>query len=338
MKKTLLIGISFLALAAAKPSVAQEVKQEAGSMMVHSSTHCSKHFSRQERKYGIPKHLLRAISVTESGRWHKEEKKMLPWPWTINVEGKGHFFKTKHDAITAVKRLQEQGKRSIDIGCMQVNLRHHPEAFPSVVQGFDMANNVGYAAKLLKSHYNNYGNWEKAISAYHSKTKSLGRKYFAKVKYNWQKVLADKSLSGPDAAGRVLLANDSGDGNFSSVDNALRSANKKSTSSASVKRRSAKAASGASKKRQGVTMKVITVTKKERPRNAEVLVIRPDGAPEPNVRINGLSNERVDIIQEFSQPASKSGVQQFVQGQQQFKLVDASAKHSSGKQPNFIFY
>ena len=303
-------------------------------MLTHSSQQCMQHFSRQERKYGIPKHLLRAISITESGRWHKEEKMMLPWPWTINVEGKGHFFKTKHDAVTAVNRFREQGKKSIDIGCMQVNMRHHPEAFPSVIKGFDMANNVGYAAKLLKSHYNNYGNWQQAIAAYHSKTKSLGRKYFSKVKYNWQKVLANVADS-TDAAGRIVLASTAEESGFSSVESALRSGGKTSTTSATSKGRSAKK----SKARKGVSMKVITVTKKERPRNAEVLVIRPDGSPKPNVRINNLSHESAAVIETLSQPVSKTEVQQFVQGQQQFRLVDVSAQNrGSNKQPNFIFY
>ena len=239
MRKTIIYSIAVGTLLVSSPLYAQGVKQEASKMLTHSSQQCMQHFSRQERKYGIPKHLLRAISITESGRWHKEEKMMLPWPWTINVEGKGHFFKTKHDAVTAVNRFREQGKKSIDIGCMQVNMRHHPEAFPSVIKGFDMANNVGYAAKLLKSHYNNYGNWQQAIAAYHSKTKSLGRKYFSKVKYNWQKVLANVADS-TDDAGRIVLASTAEESGFSSVESALRSGGKTSTTSVSSKGRSAK--------------------------------------------------------------------------------------------------
>ncbi len=338
MKKTLFYSIAFVTVLAATPLSAQELKQSAGKMMVHSSSYCTKHFSRQERKYGIPKHLLRAISITESGRWHKAEKMMLPWPWTINVEGKGHFFKSKHDAVTAVNRLKEQGKKSIDIGCMQVNLKHHPEAFPSVIQGFDMGNNVAYAAKLLKTHYNTYGSWERAIASYHSKTKSRGSKYFAKVKYNWQKVLANVA-GGTDEVGRVILANTSGNAGFASVESALRSSKGTSTSSGSAASRSAKVASAKPKARKGVSMKVIKVTRKERPRNAEVLVIRPDGSPTPNVRINGLSHEQSVVMETLSQPVSKSGVQHFVQGQQQYRMVDVSAQNRGSKQqPNFIFY
>ena len=58
------------------------------------------------------------------------------WPWTINVEGKGFHFKTKRDAIRFVKDQMTAGKESIDVGCMQINLKYHPDAFTSLDQAF----------------------------------------------------------------------------------------------------------------------------------------------------------------------------------------------------------
>jgi soluble lytic murein transglycosylase-like protein len=66
-------------------------------------------------------------------------------------------------------RLQGQGVRSIDIGCMQVNLLHHPQAFASLEAGFDPATNVAYAVRFLRLP-RAYRDWNQAVAMYHSAT------------------------------------------------------------------------------------------------------------------------------------------------------------------------
>jgi hypothetical protein len=88
-------------------------------------------------------------------------------------------------------------------------------------------------------------------------------------------------------------------------------------------------------------MKVITVSKRERPRNGEVLVIRPQSnTREVNVIVNGNSDEQTAALNgDLPTTKPKAELQQFVQGSQQFRLVDASASGDNYKrQPNFIFY
>ena len=77
--------------------------------------------------------------MVESGRRDEATGERRPWPWTINVEGEGRFFDTKAQAVTWVRQAQTQGTRSIDTGCAQVNLLHHPAAFASLEQAFDPA-------------------------------------------------------------------------------------------------------------------------------------------------------------------------------------------------------
>lgn len=160
------------------------------SRIIATSALCTRHFGRLEREYGIPKHLMMAVGGVESGRWSNDVQMAVPWPWTINAEGKGQYFETMHEAVTAVRRLQAKGVRSIDVGCMQVNLKHHPRAFASVTQAFDPAYNTSYAAKFLRSNYEDTKSWSEAIAAYHSKGTQRGRDYFGRVKYNWKRVLA----------------------------------------------------------------------------------------------------------------------------------------------------
>jgi hypothetical protein len=158
--------------------------------LIEGAKLCTKQMPRYEREYGIPTHLLSAIASTESGRYHKGLKITIPWPWTINVEGKGYYFESKQEAIAAVKRYRMQGARSIDVGCMQVNLHHHPQAFASLEQAFDPAVNVAYAASFLRSLYEDEKSWKTAASHYHSKTPSRGTAYAGNVYNNWYTIVS----------------------------------------------------------------------------------------------------------------------------------------------------
>src|SRR3546814_11739102 len=65
------------------------------------------------------------------------------------AEGKGRFLPSKAAAIEEVRRLQARGIRNIDVGCLQVNLHYHPDAFASLETAFDPEANAAYAAALL---------------------------------------------------------------------------------------------------------------------------------------------------------------------------------------------
>ena len=106
----------------------------------------------------MPARLLGAIAEVESGRLD-ERGNLRPWPWTINAEGRGQFFASKQQAIDAVRTLQLQGVRSIDVGCMQVNLMHHPSAFASLDEAFDPTANAQYAARFLNTLYGMSQSW-----------------------------------------------------------------------------------------------------------------------------------------------------------------------------------
>ncbi len=132
----------------------------------------------------VPDALMWAIGLVESGRpdpvvggWH-------PWPWTINAEGRGMFFDSKAEAVAAVRSLQASGVRSIDVGCMQVNLMHHPDAFASLDEAFDPARNALYAGRFLQSLYQRSSNWIVAAGWYHSATTELAADYIKRVKAN----------------------------------------------------------------------------------------------------------------------------------------------------------
>lgn len=141
------------------------------------SSKCVMHFKKLERKHKIPTDLLHSISLQESGRKHSKSDKKIPWPWTVNVEGQGHYFKSKLEAVNFVKKQISSGKKSIDVGCMQISLLFHGDAFSSVVEAFDPKANIEYGALFLKEKFEQYGSWKKAIANYHSANFERGSKY-----------------------------------------------------------------------------------------------------------------------------------------------------------------
>ena len=73
--------------------------------------------------------------------------------------------------------LKEKGVRNIDVGCMQINLFYHPNAFDNLEQAFDPLTNTRYAADFLTNLYKNNGSWNLAIERYHSGNTTRGTKY-----------------------------------------------------------------------------------------------------------------------------------------------------------------
>jgi hypothetical protein len=147
-----------------------------------------------EARHGIPNGLLQAIGVVESGRRDAATGVRQPWPWTINAEGEPHVFDTKEQAVAWVRQAQGRGMQSIDIGCAQVNLMHHPDAFTSLEQAFDPMANADYAARFLRQLRDTAvgGNWMTAVGFYHSQTPELAEAYRQQV----QAVTANGTASG----------------------------------------------------------------------------------------------------------------------------------------------
>ena len=138
-----------------------------------------------EKRFELPSGLLRAIGRVESGRRDPATGRVAAWPWTINAEGRGQSFQTRADALTATKGLRASGIASIDVGCFQVNLVHHPAAFATLEDGFDPRSNADYAARFLVSLRAKTGSWESAIGAYHSSTPERAGPYRDRVMAGW---------------------------------------------------------------------------------------------------------------------------------------------------------
>lgn len=139
-------------------------------------------------EYGVNFDLLQTISAVESGRWDNLQNRYVAWPWTVNVKGKGYYYASKEDAIRAVQKFQSQGIESIDVGCMQINLKYHGEAFSSLDEAIDPLKNVKYSAKFLRSLYSRHGqSWKKAAKRYHSANPEKGEAYTKRLERRFEK-------------------------------------------------------------------------------------------------------------------------------------------------------
>ena len=165
-----------------KPGTAQPPSQPIGQSIVAGTPgqQCRQAIRAAEQAAGIPSQLMAAIGRVESGR-RDARGQVDPWPWSINVEGVDHIYETRAEAIAAVRGFQAAGHKSIDVGCMQVNLMFHPTAFASVEQAFEPTANATYAARYLKELFAQTGSWAKATANYHSATPELGTPYQQKV-------------------------------------------------------------------------------------------------------------------------------------------------------------
>jgi hypothetical protein len=101
------------------------------------------------------------------------------------AEGDGRFLASKAEAIAVVRALQARGVTNIDVGCMQINLQHHPDAFASLEEAFDPAANTAYAARFLKSLWEAAGSWPLAAAHYHSRTPERANAYSEKIRRLW---------------------------------------------------------------------------------------------------------------------------------------------------------
>jgi hypothetical protein len=175
-----------LLVAVCGPSRAQAILAAPGGEGSIAQGHlCRSAITLAERGSDIPANLLAAIGRVESGRRDPVTGTVQPWPWSVNADGQGFFYDTKAEAVAAVRAMQASGVRSIDVGCGQINLMYHPNAFPDLELAFDPRTNAAYAAKFLKALYAQTGDWMKATAMYHSATPGVGAEYRQQVMAVW---------------------------------------------------------------------------------------------------------------------------------------------------------
>ena len=131
--------------------------------------------------YNLPNKLLTSIALVESGIKKSEFKS---WPWTLNVSGKSMYFDNKSETIKYLKSNINL-KKSIDVGCMQINTKYHLKNFKDLSHLVEPEENVKYAATFLLKLYKKHKSWNEAVSRYHSSIPKRKKNYLKKVYTYW---------------------------------------------------------------------------------------------------------------------------------------------------------
>ncbi|MFV2002294.1 MAG: transglycosylase SLT domain-containing protein, partial [Paracoccaceae bacterium] len=152
------------------------------------------------QRTGVPEAVLRAITLTETGR--KSGGSFEAWPWTVNMEGKGVWSDSEPAARAYAEQNYRRGARSFDVGCFQLNYKWHGQAFASIEEMFDPVANATYAANFLLELYAEKGNWPAAAAAYHSRTPKFADKY----RRRFQRIYAQLQTDEPGLAGPPMPA------------------------------------------------------------------------------------------------------------------------------------
>lgn len=158
--------------------------------------YCNLAAKQEERARGLPDSLLQALSIAESGRRNETTRQLVAWPWTVMAENEGRYFPSKTAAVTAVNELLARGVKNIDVGCMQINLMHHGDAFDSVETALDPESNVAYGARYLAALYRETDSWFTAVKRYHSAKPKYHLPYRGRVFRIWRHIKERRLAAG----------------------------------------------------------------------------------------------------------------------------------------------
>jgi Transglycosylase SLT domain len=141
-----------------------------------------------ERAEGIPPGLVHAVALAESGRWLAGYGHSQAWPWTVTAGSDSFYLASKGEALRKVRELRAAGRSNIDVGCMQVNLGYHGDAFASLDEALEPASNIAYGARFLKRLRLETRSWVRATARYHSSDPDRGEAYRNKVYRLWHEL------------------------------------------------------------------------------------------------------------------------------------------------------
>lgn len=162
---------------------------------------------RAAERHGVPREMMLAITLTETRR--RKFGETGPWPWTLNIAGQGFWFERREDALAKAREALAAGHRSMDLGCFQINYRWHGENFASLDEMLDPRTSGDYAARLLRSLYDETGDWMRAAGYYHSRTPKYANRYRKLIARAVSEISADAPVAlrrAPHLAPKVTMA------------------------------------------------------------------------------------------------------------------------------------
>lgn len=116
---------------------------------------------------GVPPEVLYAIAKMESN--YKIKIGTYPWPWTLNIKGKGYYYATRQEACAAaLDGISRHGKYGVDIGLTQQNWGWVGiDYYANPCDALSPNENLRTAARQLNKCFQKEGDWVRAAGCYH---------------------------------------------------------------------------------------------------------------------------------------------------------------------------
>lgn len=157
---------------------------QSGYGLAYTADQCETYIRAAEKRYNLPPYLLHAISLTESGTRGR------PNPQAMNIGGRAYIAP---DVATMEQvSIANWGRQNVDVGCMQISLKHHAARFKDWRALLNPQYNVEYAALYLTELYRELGSWTRAVGAYHSRTSWRGANYVCLVTRRYGQIFGDR--------------------------------------------------------------------------------------------------------------------------------------------------
>ncbi len=150
-----------------------------------------------EVKHDLPEGLLVAVALAESGL-HAH---------ALNIGGRAYYPESRSEARALL--VQAPARASVMAGCVQVNARVH--ARNGNDWPLDPARSADWAARYLRMHYENTGNWSDALRRWNGGG-AASMKLVCRVDAKLQVVNPGSTVLGDPDCGRSQVARGRRDG------------------------------------------------------------------------------------------------------------------------------
>lgn len=133
------------------------------------------------KSVGLDPELIYAVAMAESKK-RVGTASVSPWPWALNIAGKGSYYATLDEARAALDEALSLGIKSIDVGPMQINLRWNGHRVQNPADLFDLATSARVGAEILSEAIaSNPTDLVIGVGRYHNWDDALARPYGTKV-------------------------------------------------------------------------------------------------------------------------------------------------------------
>lgn len=131
---------------------------------------------------GVPSEVLYAMGVQESGTTFGGQRRLAPWPWVLNVNGKGRYFRTRAEAQAALDDEVAKGNQRVAVGMLQIYLKYNGHRVDDPRSLLAPTVNLRVAAEVLQDCGKGYPDvFDKVACYYSGDTDEAGIWYAAEV-------------------------------------------------------------------------------------------------------------------------------------------------------------